>query len=155
MVAGRYDGARPAQLKRRVKKMKNSKVIKAVLFISGLIASVIGGAIVTIPTAFYATYGIELGGNVSLFNEIRASGGALLATGILIFSGAFVSRLTFTSLVVATLLYLSYGLSRILSTVIDGVPDEGLVQSAVLEIVIGLVCAFSLSKYQCRQRESA
>lgn len=46
--------------------MKNSKVIKAVLFISGLIATVIGAAIVATPTAFYATYGIELGGNVSL-----------------------------------------------------------------------------------------
>ena len=131
--------------------MKNLKVIKAVLFVSGLIATVIGSAIVTIPATFYATYDIELGGNVNLLNEIRAPGGALLATGILIFSGAFVARLTFTSLVVATLLYLSYGLARILSTVLDGVPDEGLVQAAVLEIVIGLVCAFALTKYKCRQ----
>jgi len=135
--------------------MKNSKVIKAVLIASGLIAALIGGAIVIIPTAFYTAYGIELGGNVSLLNEIRASGGGLLATGILIFSGAFVARMTFTSLVVATILYLSYGLSRIISTIIDGTPAEGLVQSAILEIVIGLVCVFALVKYQGKQRENA
>jgi len=128
--------------------MKNLKVIKIVLLVAGLIAIVIGGAIVTIPAVFYATYGIQLGSDVSLLNEIRAPGGALLATGILIFSAAFVTRLTFTSLVVATLLYLSYGLARILSMVIEGMPDEGLVQAAVLEIVIGLVCAFALRKYK-------
>lgn len=128
--------------------MKQSRTVKSVLFVSGLIASVIGGAILTIPTSFYATYGIDLGSNVNLLNEIRASGGGLLATGILILSGVFIARLTFTSLVVSTLLYLSYGVSRIQSTLIDGVPNEGLVQSAILEIVIGLVCLFVLVKYQ-------
>lgn len=135
--------------------MKKSKTVKAALLVSGLIAIVIGSAIVTIPTPFYATYGIELGANVSLFNEIRASGGALLASGILILSGAFVARLTFTSLLVSTLLYLSYGLSRILSTIMDGLPNEGLVQSAVLEIVIGLVCLLALVNYWDQKMEDA
>jgi len=133
--------------------MKNLKVLKIVLFISGLIAAAIGGAIVAIPIAFYSTYSIELGGNVALLNEIRASGGALLVTGILIISGAFFTRMTFTSIVISTLLYLSYGLSRMLSMVIDGMPSEGLVQSAALEIVIGLVCVFYLVKYQARTKE--
>ncbi|KAG1660417.1 Molybdenum import ATP-binding protein ModC 2 [Nymphon striatum] len=44
--------------------MKTFNVLKIVLFISGLIAIAIGGAILIIPTAFYATYSIELGGNV-------------------------------------------------------------------------------------------
>jgi len=135
--------------------MNNSKVIKVVLIVSGLIAALIGGTIVIIPTAFYTYYGIELGSNVSLLNEIRAFGGGLLATGILIFSGAFITRMTFTSLVVATLMYLSYGLSRFISTVIDGAPVEGLVQSAILEILIGLVCVFALMKYQDRQGKEA
>ncbi|WP_299871780.1 DUF4345 domain-containing protein [uncultured Cocleimonas sp.] len=134
--------------------MKNLKVLKIVLFISGLIAAAIGGAIVVIPIAFYSTYSIELGGNVALLNEIRASGGALLVTGILIISGAFFTRMTFTSIVISTLLYLSYGLSRMLSMVIDGMPSEGFVQSAALEIVIGLVCVFYLVKYQARTKES-
>ena len=135
--------------------MKNSNVVKTVLILSGLIASAIGGAIVFDPLAFYATYGIELTGNISLFNEIRAPGGALLASGILIMLGAFVEKLTFTSVVVSTLLYLSYGLSRILSIAVDGMPAEGLVQAAVLEIVIGLVCVFVLVKYREKHKECA
>lgn len=135
--------------------MKNSKILKTVLFISGLIAIAIGTAIVIIPTTFYATYSIELGSNVSLLNELRGTGGALLATGILIMSGAFFASMTFSSLVISTLLYLSYGLSRILSMIIDGMPAEGLVQSAALEIAIGLVCLILLAKYQAGRKEQA
>lgn len=135
--------------------MKNSKFVKAVLLVSGLIATGIGGAILIIPEAFYATYGIELSGNTSLLNEIRASGGGLLATGILILSGALVARLTFTSLIISTLLYLSYGLSRVISTIIDGMPNNGLTQSTVLEIIIGLVCVITLVRYQSRQTGEA
>jgi hypothetical protein len=69
--------------------------------------------------------------------------------------GAFVDKLTFTSIVVSTLLYLSYGLSRILSMAIDGMPAEGLVQAAALEIVIGLVCVFVFVKYRDNQKQCA
>ena len=132
--------------------MKNSNVLKTILLISGLIASGIGAAILFAPGAFYATYDIELGGNFSLLNEIRASGGALLASGILIMSGAFVDKLAFTATVVSTLLYLSYGLSRVMSIAIDGMPVEGLIQAAVIEIVMGLICIFALVKYPAMQK---
>jgi len=135
--------------------MKNSNVIKTVLIFSGLISSGIGGAILFNPVSFYAAHDIELAGNISLFNEIRAPGGALLTSGILIMLGAFVDKLTFTSVVVASLLYLSYGLSRILSIAIDGMPAEGLVQAAVFEIVVGLVCVFVLVKYREKHTECA
>ncbi len=88
-----------------------------------------------------------------MLNEIRASGGALLASGILIMSGAFVEKLAFTAVVVSTLLYLSYGLSRVMSMVIDGMPVESLVQAAAIEIVTGLVCIFALVKYTGKQKE--
>ena len=131
--------------------MKNSKVIKTILIISGLIASGIGAAILFTPVEFYTTYGIALGGNFSLLNEIRAPGGALLTSGILIISGAFVDKLAFTAIVVSSLLYLSYGLSRVMSITIDGMPAEALVQAAVLEIITGLACVFALVKYTGEQ----
>jgi uncharacterized membrane protein HdeD (DUF308 family) len=133
--------------------MKNSNVLKTLLIISGLIASAIGATILVSPEGFYAGYGVELGDNLSLLNEIRASGGALLVSGLLIISGAFVDKLRFTATVVSTLLYLSYGLSRVMSMVVDGMPVEGLLQAAVLEIVIGLVCIFALVKYSRMQKE--
>ena len=118
------------------------------MFISGLILAGVGGVIVFMPVAFYANNGIELGGNISLLSEIRASGSALLASGTLVMSGAFVAKLAFASAVVSSLVYLSYGLSRILSMAVDGMPAEGLVQAAALEIAIGLACVFALSKYR-------
>ena len=127
--------------------MKNEKTLKIILVITGLIAIIVGGAILLMPVAFYLTNGIELSGNISLLSEIRAPGGALLTCGILIILGAFFSELTFTSILVATLIFCSYGLSRIISIIVDGMPGETLIQAAVLEITIGLVCAFALSKY--------
>ena len=128
--------------------MQDSTVLKTILIIAGLIGAGVGGAILFIPEAFHATTGIHLGGDVSLLNEMRASGGALLAGGVLVLSGAWIQNLTFTSIVVAALLYLSYGLSRVLSMIVDGMPDAGLVQVAGLEIVIGLVCVVALAKYR-------
>lgn len=128
--------------------MKNLNVINSVLFISGLIAASIGGAILFNPAAFYASNGIELGGNVSLLNEIRASAGALLAAGMLIISGGFIASLKFTATVVSAFLYLAYGLSRVLSFVVDGLPSDGLVLAAGLEIIIGLVCVWVFVRYR-------
>ena len=130
--------------------MKNSMVLKAILLISGLIAAGVGGVILLMPAAFYAGYGIDLGGNVSLLNEIRAPGGAMLAAGILVMAGAFVARLTFTATVLATVLYLAYGLSRVLSIAIDGLPVEDLVFATVLELVVGAVCLVALVRYRER-----
>lgn len=135
--------------------MNNSKPLKALLIISGLIASGIGVAILFFPVAFYATYGVVLGDNASLLNEIRAPGGVLLSSGILIIFGVFVDKLTFTAVVFSTLLYLSYGLSRLISISIDGMPVEALVQATALEIIIGLACVFALVKYYGKQKVSA
>ncbi len=132
----------------RAPTMKNSRVLKAILLISGLIAAGFGGVILLMPVAFYAENGVGLGGNVSLLNEIRAPGGAMLASGILVMSGAFVARLAFTATVMSAVLYLAYGLSRVLSILVDGVPIDGLVQATVLELVVGLVCLFALARYR-------
>lgn len=133
--------------------MKNSKVLKVILFISGLIAIGFGATILTMPVAFYAASGINLNGDVSLLNEVRASGGALLACGLLITLGAFIVKLTFTSAVISSLLYLSYGLSRMMSMIIDGMPVDALIQAVILELVIGLVCVVALMKFSIKGAE--
>lgn len=128
--------------------MKNSKVLTAILIMAGLVAAVIGAEILFMPRVFYTGYGVELGGNLSLLNEMKASGGVLLASGILIMAGAFIIKLRFTATLVSTLIYLSYGLSRVMSIGIDGMPDGGLIQAAFMEIMLGLVSFFALLKYR-------
>lgn len=128
--------------------MKDSKTLKAILLISGLIAAGFGAAIAFTPVEFSATSGIDLAGKPSLLSETRSAGGALLAAGALIVSGAFVRRLAFTATVVAGLMYLAYGASRILSMVADGMPHAILVQATVLELGVGLIALFALAKYR-------
>tara|TARA_R110000744_G_scaffold56422_1_gene119037 strand:- start:102 stop:503 length:402 start_codon:yes stop_codon:yes gene_type:complete len=127
--------------------MQNLKTQKGVLIGSGLIAIAVGWGLLFSPEAFHALNGIELGDSASLMSEIRAPGAGLLASGLLIFSGVFVSRLSFTALVVAMLLYLSYGISRFYSMALDGLPADGIIFVAFLEMAIGLACAFTLQRH--------
>ncbi len=128
--------------------MTKSKFPKIVLCISGLIAISVGVMIQISPVDFYAANYIDIGGNVNLLSEIRASSGALLAYGVLILTGAFVSQLTFTSMILATLLFLSYGLSRFASIVVDGMPVNSLIEAGIVEVLVGLFCLFCLWKYR-------
>ena len=124
--------------------MKNARFLNAMLVISGLSGLAVGGAMLLIPAQFHATAGIVLGNDVNLLNEMRASGGALLGAGIVITLGAFVARFQFTASVFATTLYLSYGLSRLLSIHLDGTPGLTLLLVAAAEIIIGALCAIAL-----------
>ena len=124
--------------------MKNATFLNAMLAISGLSGIAIGCAMLLIPAEFHATAGIVLGHDVNLLNEMRASGGALLGAGIVITLGTFVSRLKFPGVILATTLYLSYGLSRLMSLQLDGTPSPTLLIVAVAEIIIGVLCAFAL-----------
>lgn len=128
--------------------MKISKTHKVILLISGLIGVGIGSMILLSPVAFYAASGIELSGNISLLSDIRAAGGVLLVAGIFIISGAFIPKLTYTATVIAALIYLSYGASRILAISLDGLPAQELLIATVLEITMGLLCVFALTKYR-------
>ena len=131
--------------------MKNSKVLKVILFISGLVAISIGVAILIMPENFYAASGISLNGNVSLLNEIRASGGMIFVAGVIIMAGVYVAELTYAATIISILLYLTYGVSRLMSMVLDGRPAEALIQAVIVEIIIGLACAFAFLKYRVKE----
>ena len=128
--------------------MRDSKVLKTILIIAGLVGMIVGGANLFVPVAFNASSGIDLGNNISLINEMRASGGGLLLSGIVIFLGAFLSHLSFTSTLLATILYLGYGFSRVVSIMVDGMPSGDLVSVAIFEIFVGLIALFGFLKYK-------
>ncbi|MFE6286064.1 DUF4345 domain-containing protein [Streptomyces sp. NPDC057877] len=126
--------------------MKNSVLTKSVLTVSGLVAIAIGGAILFAPAAFHSANGIHFGGDSSLLSETRAAAGALLATGVLLSFGAFTPRPTFTAATVGAMTYLAYGLSRILSLALDGMPATGIALAGVAELVIGAACVLVLTR---------
>lgn len=132
--------------------MKNTSILNALLLGAGLIGVALGCGMLLAPSEFHATAGIILGSDVNLLNEMRANGGAALGAGAVILLGAFVSRLRFTATIMAATLYMSYGLSRIVSVLIDGAPGGVLQVVAALEIGIGLV--FTLALLTLRRSKS-
>jgi len=124
--------------------LRGSHATRLVLFLSALIAVAIAATILVAPDAFYAGYGIEVGANATLANELKAPAGALLVAGLLMFAGAFRAKFAIVSLTTATIVYLSYGAARVLSIAVDGMPHSGMVSAAAIEIVIGAVCLVTL-----------
>lgn len=135
--------------------MEKSKVVRVLLMVSGIIGIGIGGALLFVPVAFEASAGINLGEDLNLLSEIRAPGGALLSGGIIIFLGAFIPKLTHMSLVLSSLFYLSYGFSRVLSMMIDGIPHNSLLSATIIEIIIGLLSLFLLCKFGKPQHDAS
>lgn len=75
----------------------------------------------------------------------------MCGSGILILSGAFIDKLTFTSATMSTLLYLSYGISRFLSMAVDGMPVAGLFHASLIEITIGVENGIALVKCKTKR----
>ena len=80
---------------------------RGLLLASGLIAAGIAAMILFAPDAFYGRYGIDIGANISLANELKAPAGVLLLAGLLMIAGVFKSELTISSLATAAAVYLS------------------------------------------------
>ncbi|MBO9701023.1 MAG: DUF4345 domain-containing protein [Sporocytophaga sp.] len=135
--------------------MKNLKSVKIFLFATGMIGIIIGASLLLIPIAFEASAGIHLDNEVNILSEVRAPGGTLMAAGLLIASGAFISGMTYISIVLAALFYLSYGLSRTISIILDGLPTDTLVMATVSEIIIGLMSLYILFKFPKPQYHGA
>ncbi|UWR12259.1 DUF4345 domain-containing protein [Sulfitobacter mediterraneus] len=127
-------------------KMKTQTLTKIALAVSGVIATGVGVGVLFAPHAFHATAGIMLGEDINLLNEMRSSGGMVLVSGLFILLGAIRAKVAFSALVVSSVLYLSYGLSRLVSLAADGIPSGSMLQILVLELVIGGICAILLQR---------
>lgn len=112
----------------------------ALLLAAGGLLILIGAFVTLSPVEFYASNGIEVGANLNLLNELKAPAGFLLIAGLFIVGAIYYSHLANPALWLATLIYLSYAVARLLSAVVDGIPAGGLVAAGVLEAIIGLLC---------------
>jgi len=119
--------------------MISNKVITVFLIIAGLIGLSVGVGLAFFPDATHAQYGIFISGNVSQLSETRATGMSISIISIIILIGAFMVRLRYTALVLSTVVFLSYGIGRLFSLAIDGIPSQGLLVAMVIELLIGVI----------------
>ncbi len=128
--------------------MKKSKIVTTVLILSGVLMIIPGLMSLFAPEAFTSRNGIDIGGNLGLYNDYRGLGGILLGCGLSILLGAFRPNMAFTSTVVAAVVYSSFGLGRLVSIAMDGIPVKGMVAATVVECLIGVLAIWLLSRYR-------
>lgn len=124
----------------------NSIGTKGLLTISGLILVAVGAGILFWPHGFYLSNGILLGNEPSLLSEVRAGGGLLFGCGIIILFSVFRSLLRRQALGLSALIFIAYGLTRLASIVIDGVPSTSLIVSTGIELLVGVLCLLKLRR---------
>ena len=119
--------------------MKNSKVLKGYLFLSGIILTVIGSLTTFNPIPIKAEEGIDIAGNASALNDVRSFGMLLLGTALLLITGALKSSVRKSATLSAVILFLSLGIGRVFSMLIDGIPSEGIIKATGIEFVFGII----------------
>ncbi|MEO1621925.1 MAG: DUF4345 domain-containing protein [Cyanobacteria bacterium J06632_3] len=117
------------------------KISLNVLFlsISGLLLLIIGSTILLMPQAFYASDGVVLGNNPSLLSEVRASGGMLTGGALVIFAGVVRPTVRSLAMTLSVLIYGSFGLSRLLSLNLDGMPSNTLLVATAVELTVAAI----------------
>ena len=122
--------------------MQLTRFQKFTLGISGLTALAIGTLITLAPHAFYASYGITLGQDPNLLNELRAPGAGLAVFGAIMLSGVFRAATGPIALAVALTVFLAFPVGRIVGIVLDGMPSGSVIGALGFEIIIaGLLLA--------------
>lgn len=117
------------------------------LLLAGITGIYIGASLLFDPIAFEAAAQIPIVADVNLLSEIRSSGGAILGTAMIIGLGAFLKQLTKISLILSVLFYLSYGVSRTIAILQDGLPGNALIYVTIAELVIGTIALLLLVRY--------
>ena len=97
--------------------MRTSKVLKAILIVLGLLLIGIGLWRLFDPIGFFQNSGITLDNEAGLLSEARATGGAVVGFGLLILLGAFIQKLSYTSTIAAIVLFLGFGVARLIGFV--------------------------------------
>ncbi|MCR9244677.1 MAG: DUF4345 domain-containing protein [bacterium] len=123
--------------------MQRSKKLLALLALSGLLATTIGGALLFTPQAFHGANGIELAADPNLLSEVRAPGGLLLLAGLVMLAGLAQRQLARPATAIGAGVFLAYGTARLIAIGIDGVPGTGLLLATAIELALGIACGLT------------
>ncbi|UYO00389.1 MAG: DUF4345 family protein [Devosia sp.] len=122
---------------------------RLLLAIGALTAAALALSILFLPVPFYSGYGIAVGAEVSLLNELKAPALLILALGLIQAVGLVQARYQQVGVAAGLLLYLSFGLSRLVAILTDGPPSPALIWVAVVELTLG--GAFALALWRLRR----
>lgn len=131
--------------------MKQHILSRTLLGVSGGLLLFIGARIMTDPLDFLFVNGIHVPSDISLASELRAPSGILMTSGLFMLSGILHGHLRAPALAMGGFVYGNYGLSRLIGTLVDGLPSEPLTQAMVVELLIGALCL--IAAYRVRSND--
>lgn len=127
-----------------------NKLTNALLHLNGWVAVLIGVFILLKPIAMLSPYGLQSELSNSLLSELKAPGSLLLVCGLAIVHSAMMPNLRERGLHLSIMVYGSYAAGRLLSTVVDGMPQmEILIALTIEAILCGLSIAALRSQNSC------
>ena len=118
--------------------------IRLLLLFGAVTAGALALAILFLSGPFYAGYSIETDGKVSLLNELKAPALLLLSLGLVQGAGVVWAGWLRHGLLAGALLYLTFGLSRIIAVLSDGPPSSALLRVMAVELLFGLLFGLAL-----------
>jgi len=124
-----------------------SRAFTGILIVLTLTLAVFGGWRLVDPIGFYAFSGLALPNDAGLLSEVRGAGGIMLVSGIVVGLGAVRHSWSRTAVVLAAVVFLSLGLSRLLGIALDGSPGAAVIQGMAIELILGGLALFAFFKY--------
>lgn len=121
------------------------RVTQAYLALAALTALFVGLGMLSMPVAFYGSYGIDPTLSPSLASELRSPGVLLTSIGLFFAYGIISPQWRNFALWAAAVFYLGYATARALSLALDGVPSTGLLAAGAFELALGLAAAALLA----------
>ncbi|WP_181043891.1 DUF4345 family protein [Actinokineospora auranticolor] len=115
---------------------------RVILFLAGVVGVAVGSAVLFVPAVVHESSETGLVETPGVLSEIRAPGAALVVLSAFILSGAFRPHLARAAALLGAALYLSYGLARAFSIVVDGAPASGVLVAMAAELLLGAACAY-------------
>ena len=115
------------------------------LAVAGLLLVAIGTGILFVPHAFHGSNGIVLGDNPNVLSETRAPGAMLLAGGLVALAALLRPTFRYSATQLSVLVYGSFGLARIVSIALDGIPSMSIVAACGLELAVAVIGVWLLA----------
>ena len=119
-------------------------LIRGFLGVSGTLLIATGLTVLFDPLSVLGMEVRSLSSEASLLSELRSPGLLLIISGGVSFAGVFQQRLVGTALALSVLLYGSFGVSRLVSLVIDGSPSTSILAAMAIELIAGLLAIAAL-----------
>lgn len=128
---------------------------KVALSLTALTSFVIGSLLVFAPDVLFGLNGIFLDPSAAMMSEVRSPGVLILLVGFVAVVGLVKPDFERPALLVSASLLLAYGIGRLISLPLDGLPPASLQMAAAVELGLGSWCAMLALPRSGRQAVSA